>query len=96
MLSVGRKLAKAKDDPFVRLEGCPVSVAEQVLALVNLSKIKNPYLSPGEAIRFNKHYLMWRGVTAAQRLRGVPYQKDGTFCERGRAAPDVTPIAPAE
>ena len=68
-----------------------MSVAEQVLALVSLSEIKNPYLSPGEAIRFNKHYLMWRGATVAKRMRGAPYQKNGTFCERGRAAPDVTP-----
>ncbi len=90
MLSVGRKIAKAKDEPYLRLEGCPVSVAEQVLALVSLSGIKNPYLSPAEALRFNKHYLMWRGKTAADRLRGQPYQKNGTFCERGRAAPVVT------
>jgi uncharacterized protein (DUF362 family) len=94
MYSVSRKLMKAKDEAYVRLEGCPVSVAEQVLALVNLTGIKNPYLAPGEAIRFNKSYLMWRSVTAAKRLRGQPYQKNGTFCERGQAAPDPVPPSP--
>ncbi len=88
MVSVSRKLAAAKGKPTLRLEGCPVSVAEQVLALVMLSGIKNPYLSPAEAIRFNKGYLMWKSATAARRLRGEPYQKNGTFHERGEASPE--------
>src|SRR5262249_27235662 len=40
------KLSAAKSKlqgDAVRLEGCPVSVAEQVLALVNVSGVKNPY-----------------------------------------------------
>src|SRR5690606_23566264 len=41
MVTVTAKLAKAKNDPVIRLEGCPVSVAEQVLALVTLSGAKN-------------------------------------------------------
>jgi len=72
----------------VRLEGCPVSVAEQVLALVMLGGTKNPYMSASEAMRFNKGYLMWKSATAAKRLRGIPYQKDGTFEERGESAPE--------
>ena len=88
MYSVGRGLAATQKQTHLRLEGCPVSVAEQVLALVGLSGIKNPYLSPSEVVRFNKSYLMWRSVTMAKRLRGVPYQKDGTFAERGRSAPE--------
>ena len=91
IVTVGRQLSKSKGKPYMRLEGCPVSVAEQVLALVSVSDIKNPYLSPSEAIRFNKNYLMWRSATAVKRLKGEPYQKNGSFCERGRAAPDVTP-----
>ncbi len=91
MVTVSAKIAKARNEPFLRLEGCPVSVAEQVLALVALSDVKNPYLAPGEAMRFNKSYLMWRSATAAKRLRGQPYQKNGTFHHRGQAAPDVTP-----
>lgn len=96
MITVGAKLKKTKGDQVVRLEGCPVSVAEQVLAIVGLSDIKNPYLDPSEALRFNKSYLMWRSATAAKRLKGQPYQKNGTFCHRGQAAPDVTPLADAE
>jgi len=89
MLSVTSKLAGGRKKPFIRLTGCPVSVAEQALALVRLAGTKNPYFSPAEVVRFNKNYLMWRSVTAAQRLRGQPYQKDGTFCHRGQAAPEL-------
>jgi uncharacterized protein (DUF362 family) len=88
MLTVARKLKSIDSEPYIRMEGCPISVAELVLALVTISGIKNPYLNPKEMVRFNKHYLMWRGTAAAQRLRGVPYQKHGSFCERGRAAPE--------
>lgn len=95
MLSVTTKLGKAKTKPYMRLEGCPVSVAEQVLALVGLSGIKNPYLAPSEVIRFNKSYLMWRSATAGRRLKGQPYQKNGTFQERGDAAPALS-TDPAE
>jgi hypothetical protein len=87
LVSVSAKLAGARNDSHVRLEGCPVSVAEQILALVALSGAKNPYLAPSEIVRFNKSYLMWRSTTAAKRLRGVPYQKNGSFDERGQAAP---------
>ena len=34
-----------------------MSVAEQVLALVFLTKCKNPFLDPVESVRFNKAYL---------------------------------------
>ncbi len=74
--------------PHVRLEGCPVSVAEQVLALVSLGKLKNPYLSPEQIVRFNKGYIAWRGATVAKRLGGTPYQIHGP-CSRGEAAPDM-------
>ena len=55
---------------YVRLEGCPVSVAEQVLALVSLGKAKNPYLEPSEAVRFNKAYLSWQAAMAVRRHEG--------------------------
>jgi hypothetical protein len=54
MLHVTSKLARQKDGEPIRLEGCPVSVAEQALALVSLGKLKNPYLDPSQAVRFNK------------------------------------------
>jgi uncharacterized protein (DUF362 family) len=88
MASVTAKVAMSRNEPTLRMEGCPVSVAEQVLALVSLGKTNNPYLSAVEAVRFNKGYLAWRGNTMAKRLTGTPYQIHGP-CSRGEAAPDV-------
>jgi uncharacterized protein (DUF362 family) len=90
MVSVTAKLARAKGEDHVRLEGCPVSVAEQVLALVTLGGTNNPYFSATEAVRFNKAYLAWRTTMLGKRLTGTPYQKAG-HCHRGEGAPDVTP-----
>lgn len=88
MLKVGSTLSAAKDRGWVRLRGCPVSVAEQVLALVSLGGTKNPYLSAKEALRFNKGYLGWKSVVAAKRMIGEPYQIHGA-AERGEGAPEV-------
>ena len=41
--------AEPKRATYVRLEGCPVSVAEQVLALVSLGGSKNPFFVPAES-----------------------------------------------
>jgi uncharacterized protein (DUF362 family) len=91
LASVRGKVRDAFASPFVRFEGCPVSVAEQVLMLVQLTKCKNPYLDPSEAVRFNRAYLGWRAVTALQRLTGKPYQRAATDGrdERGEAKPEV-------
>ena len=89
MLKVMAKIRSSKDDPHIRLEGCPVSVAEQVLALVFLGGLKNPYFDAQNTLAYNKAYLQWRSTTALQRLRGVPYQKPGPVA-RGEAAPAVT------
>jgi uncharacterized protein (DUF362 family) len=88
LASVHAAVREAKKEPFVRFEGCPVSVAEQVLALVFLTGCKNPFLVPSESVRFNKAYLSWRAATAAKRLLGQAYQRDGA-CARGEARPDV-------
>jgi uncharacterized protein (DUF362 family) len=88
MVSVTTKLARSRSADHIRLEGCPVSVAEQVLALVTLGGTKNPYLSATEAVRFNKSYLMWRSMQIKDRLTGKPYQVAGA-CSRGGAAPEV-------
>ena len=94
MVSVTRKLAQAKNSPTVRLEGCPVSVAEQVLAIVSLGGTKNPYFAPDQVVGFNRGYLTWRAVQAFQRLSGHSYQKNGA-CSRGEAAPVVdAPASP--
>ncbi len=92
MATVTGKLALNRNEPTLRLEGCPVSVAEQVLALVSLGKVNNPYLSPDQVVRFNKGYLAWRGNTVAKRLSGTPYQIPGP-CSRGEAAPEVGEVS---
>jgi uncharacterized protein (DUF362 family) len=91
LASVRRKVRDAEGVEFVRFEGCPVSVAEQVLALVFLTKCKNPYLDPSEAVRFNRAYLGWRAATALKRMVGEPYQRAsvGEAEERGKAKPEV-------
>jgi hypothetical protein len=86
MSEVLGKLSRARDEPFVRLEGCPVSVAEQVLALVQLGKTKNPYFSGTDIFEFNRAYLGWRAATAVKRLLGEHYQRRGE-CPRGEARP---------
>jgi uncharacterized protein (DUF362 family) len=58
----------------VRLEGCPVSVAEQVLTLVKVGGLKNPYLDMGQAKPFMNAYFSWRLHELARRLLGVAYQ----------------------
>lgn len=76
----------------VRLEGCPVSVAEQLLSLVSYGGVSNPYLDPREAARFGKAYSKSLAAVAAKRLWGVPYQVEGETQERGEAAPG--PVQP--
>jgi len=74
----------------VRLEGCPVSVAEQVLALLAAAPaIKNPYLDRTNMLSFSRAYLGWKTRVALNRLQRRRYQQNGTFTERGQAAPDL-------
>ncbi|HET9622254.1 MAG TPA: DUF362 domain-containing protein, partial [Kofleriaceae bacterium] len=86
------KLASAKgkmSDEVIRLEGCPVSVAEQVLALISLSGVKNPYYDRENMLSFGRAYLGWKTRVALNRLQRKRYQQNGTFRERGQAAPDL-------
>jgi uncharacterized protein (DUF362 family) len=93
MVSVFRKLSREKDAPHVRLTGCPVSVAEHVLALVAHGGLKNPFFDPKQAVGFNRAYLSWRAVDAFNRVvEERPYQRAGV-CHRGHAAPEL-PNAP--
>jgi hypothetical protein len=70
-------LISSRNKNWLHLKGCPVTVAEQVLILVGLTGVKNPYLDARETYAFNKAYLEWRGTTLLKRLRGIPYQKSG-------------------
>jgi uncharacterized protein (DUF362 family) len=88
------KLAKAgsklKGD-VIRLEGCPVSVSEQVLALVGIGKLDNPFLDPSQAAVFTRGYLGWKSRSLLNRLQRKRYQQHGSYAQRGQAAPDLEP-----
>ena len=90
MASVTGRVLIAEGQGHMRLGGCPVSVAEQALALVQLGDVNNPYLDPEHAMPFQKAYWAWRAHGAVDRLRGRPYQQPGA-CSRGGAAPVVEP-----
>jgi uncharacterized protein (DUF362 family) len=90
LASIRRKVRENDGATVIRFEGCPVSVAEQVLALVYLTNCKNPYLEPREAVRFNRAYLGWRAVTAFKRLGGEPYHRpEDEAAARGAAKPEL-------
>jgi uncharacterized protein (DUF362 family) len=87
------KLAAAKDKlraDVIRLEGCPVSVAEQVLALVTISGVKNPYYDAANMVTFGRAYLGWKARVTLNKLQRKRYQQNGTFRERGQAAPELS------
>jgi hypothetical protein len=87
------KLATAKSklhNDVVRLEGCPVSVAEQVLTLVGISGVKSPYRDPQSMLSFSRAYLGWKARVALNTLQRRRYQQNGTFRERGQAAPELS------
>lgn len=81
------RFAGTKPGDVIRLAGCPVSVAENVLALVKLGKLKNPYFDPGQAIAFGNAYFSWRTHKLLNRLRGQVDQQAGPTV-RGDARPD--------
>ena len=72
MVSLTLRLLQSKKKSYMRLPGCPVSVAEQVLLLADISGAKNPYFDPRTAINFTKSYLAFR---TANLFKFRPYQK---------------------
>ena len=86
MLAMAKKLRELKARPYVRLEGCPVSVGELILMLAELGGIQNPYFDPRLALGFNRRYLEWRASSAWKRMLGGAYQVQGP-AERGAARP---------
>lgn len=86
MVKMGLKLRTLNHQDFVHIAGCPVSVAEQVLALVKLGGLRNPYFDPGQAIPFTSCYFSWRTRTAIQRVFGQKYNQPGPVA-RGAARP---------
>jgi len=86
IVRVSSTMLRERNSPVLRLKGCPVSVSEQLLTLVALGGLKNPYLDPKQAIPFTSSYLSWKTRTTLNRLRGQPYNISG-FTERGAARP---------
>jgi hypothetical protein len=74
MALVTWRLQKERGKDHVRLPGCPISVAEQVLMLVQVSGAKNPYFDPRIVVDFNRAYLGWR---LAALWRGRYQERDG-------------------
>jgi uncharacterized protein (DUF362 family) len=72
MVAVTFRLFRAKKRSYLRLPGCPVSVAEQVLTLSNLGGVGNPYLDPRIAINFTRSYTAFR---IANLCKFRPYQR---------------------
>jgi len=87
MWKVGSELWKSRSEQVVRLPGCPVSVAEQVLALVHLGGLDNPYFDPEVALQFTSAYLSTKTRNAIQRMRGQRYNVPGPT-ERGASRPE--------
>jgi uncharacterized protein (DUF362 family) len=81
----------AAHDGVIRLEGCPVSVAEQVLTLVSIAGVKNPYLDPSQIVGFGRAYLGWKARVTLNKLQRRRYQAHGAFADRGQAAPELVP-----
>lgn len=86
MVKVTREMWASRNEQVLRIAGCPVSVAEQVLTLVNLGGLRNPYFDPKLALRFSNSYLSTNGRVALNRLLGVPYNRPGAAA-RGQARP---------
>jgi uncharacterized protein (DUF362 family) len=68
------RMWQSRNDDVFRMTGCPVSVAEQVLMLVKLGRLKNPYFDMSQALGFTNAYFRKRTHDAIQRILGVPYQ----------------------
>ncbi|HVI01916.1 MAG TPA: DUF362 domain-containing protein [Enhygromyxa sp.] len=94
MIGVKRRLWATRREQVMRISGCPVSVAEQVLTLVELGKLPNPYLDLQLAPSFVSAYFSWRTRTALQRMLGRPYNMQGPAM-RGLAAPPQS-LAPVD
>jgi uncharacterized protein (DUF362 family) len=95
MAKVMKKVKSSRGVDYIRFEGCPVSVSEQVLFLVELGGLKSPFTSKENAWQFTKNYLAWRSATLAKRMTGTPYQKAGPT-SRGDAKPELAASEPAE
>ncbi|MDH5671117.1 MAG: DUF362 domain-containing protein [Myxococcales bacterium] len=91
-LKTYRLLSDGKHKSHIRLSGCPVSVAEQLLVLARYSNANDPTRDASAATS----YLAWKSVMALKSLTGHKYQVHGP-AERGEAKPEgMVPVAPGD
>lgn len=83
MVKTRLALFESRNRPFLRLSGCPVSVAEQLMTLVAIGGLNDPTHNVAAV----KGYLGWKGKSLLNRLEGRPYQISGPT-QRGDAAPE--------
>ena len=70
----------------MRIGGCPVSVAEQVLMLVKLARLKNPYHDRSQALPFVSSYFKTKTMNAIRQALGSGTMVRGPT-RRGAARP---------
>lgn len=87
MFEMARKMRTLDREDIIRITGCPVSVAEQVLLLVEVGGLKNPYFDPTQAVPFTSCYFSWRVRKVLNRLKRRPYNKPGAGA-RGASRPE--------
>ena len=75
---------KRRKDDYIRVPGCPVSVAEQVLYISRVAKTKNPYFEPSIVVPFFLAYIFSKIAQLFNRLRGIPYQKMNSLKKRSK------------
>jgi uncharacterized protein (DUF362 family) len=85
VMKTSKILKAAKGKPAIRLQGCPVSVAEQLMVLIQLSGAEDPMRDWSGLTS----YMKWKSVMALKTLGGHKYQVHGN-ATRGDAAPDVS------
>ncbi len=86
LVKVFANLFSRRKSQVVRVQGCPVSVAEQTMYIAQVGKTKNPYFDPRGVVGFNIAFFGWKIVSAFRWLTGRRYQvgqlSEG---ERGKA-----------
>ena len=66
---------KKRKKVYIRVRGCPVSVAETVLYLSRTAKTKNPYFDFRIVVPFVLSWVGWRLRSIGRRLLFIPYQR---------------------
>ena len=90
MWKTRRRINKGAKHDFIRLPGCPVSVAEQVLLLVQMGHLRNPYLDPKVSPLFLSCYLSKKTRTTLKRILGQPYHLPEGSVVLGAARPKLS------